>query len=168
MRTNSAAHDRKDGRFAVHALFARICTNWDLSGIDFLTETICRPDPGTYLGKEEENYHGIGVWDGAGPFLVRANFIGTDLTHSNLSEANLYEAHFMDARLSHALLARANLRKASFLDACLDDADLRGASMSEASLHTYCHEHQPKQNRITHPDIDAFQNGHYCRAWMRR
>ena len=57
-----------------------------------------------------------------------------DLSHADLSNANLKYADLSNADLSHADLSNANLRYVDLNNADLSHADLRGASLSHADL----------------------------------
>ncbi len=71
--------------------------------------------------------------------LSKANLIESDLTnanlsHANLDNANLFQAKLSGANLSHAKLGFANLTKVNFSSANLSHANLICADLSSANL----------------------------------
>jgi hypothetical protein len=64
----------------------------------------------------------------------RANLIGAQLDHADLTGANLKEASLNLAQLTGAFLVRADLRDAELLDTTLHFADLSGADCRDANM----------------------------------
>jgi uncharacterized protein YjbI with pentapeptide repeats len=66
--------------------------------------------------------------------VMRATFVGADLSGADLSDANLFKADFSHANLTNAKLARANLMNADLIQADLTRADLTGAKLAKANI----------------------------------
>lgn len=66
--------------------------------------------------------------------VMRATFVGADLTGADFSGANLYKADLSYASLRQANLARANLANADLVNTDFTDATLTDAIISQADL----------------------------------
>jgi uncharacterized protein YjbI with pentapeptide repeats len=66
--------------------------------------------------------------------VMRATFVGADLSGADLSDANLFKADFSHANLTNAKLARANLMNADLVQTDLTRADLTGAKLAKANI----------------------------------
>jgi uncharacterized protein YjbI with pentapeptide repeats len=66
--------------------------------------------------------------------VMRATFVGADLSGADLSEADLFKADFSHAKLVNAKLARANLMNAELIQTDLTRADLTGAKLGKANI----------------------------------
>jgi len=117
------------------SLFATIIELADLSGADLRDTRIIG-----YLRKA--NLRGAllaGANIGADPGnqsmgVMRAQFVGADLTEADLSGANLFKADFSFATLVRADLADANLSHSELVQADLTGADVSGADVSLADV----------------------------------
>ena len=68
------------------------------------------------------------------PDLRGANLISMNLTHANLTKANLEAANLIDADLRHADLKDANLTSVNLCSADLTHANLKDANLRDAIL----------------------------------
>ena len=66
--------------------------------------------------------------------VMRATFVGADLTGADLSGANLYKADLSHAKLTKAKLVGTDLRNAELIQTDLTGADLTGARLDKANL----------------------------------
>src|SRR4051812_5173928 len=66
--------------------------------------------------------------------VMRATFVGADLSGADLSDANLFKADLSHANLTNAKLARANLMNADLIQTDLTRADLTGAKLAKANI----------------------------------
>jgi uncharacterized protein YjbI with pentapeptide repeats len=66
--------------------------------------------------------------------VMRATFVGADLSKADLSDANLFKADFSHAQLTNAKLTRANLMNADLVQADLTGADVTDAKVAQANL----------------------------------
>ena len=90
--------------------------------------------------------------------LSRANLRDADLSHANLSHANLSDADLRGAYLSHANLSRANLRGAYLSHADLSRANLRDADLDYSCWPLSCCSKNVKVDR----KIVAQLAAHFC------
>jgi len=66
--------------------------------------------------------------------VMRATFVGANLSGADLSGANLYKADFSHADLTGAKLNGANLENADLVQTDLGQADLTGARFAKANI----------------------------------
>jgi len=66
--------------------------------------------------------------------VMRATFVGANLSGADLSDADLFKADFSHATLANAKLARANLMNADLIQTDLTRADLTGAKLGKANI----------------------------------
>ncbi|HEX2250936.1 MAG TPA: pentapeptide repeat-containing protein [Gemmatimonadales bacterium] len=66
--------------------------------------------------------------------VMRATFVGADLSCADLTDANLYKADFSHADLSNAKLIRTNLINADLVQTNCTRADLTGAKLAHANV----------------------------------
>ena len=66
--------------------------------------------------------------------VMRATFVGADLSGADLSDANLFKADLSHANLTNAKLARTNLMNADLIQTNLTRADLTGAKLAKANV----------------------------------
>jgi uncharacterized protein YjbI with pentapeptide repeats len=66
--------------------------------------------------------------------VMRATFVGADLSGADLTDANLFKADFSHANLTNAKLANANLMNADLIQTDLTRADLTGAKLAKANI----------------------------------
>jgi uncharacterized protein YjbI with pentapeptide repeats len=66
--------------------------------------------------------------------VMRATFVGADLSGADLTDANLFKADFSHANLTNAKLANANLMNADLIQSDLTRADLTGAKLAKANI----------------------------------
>jgi uncharacterized protein YjbI with pentapeptide repeats len=66
--------------------------------------------------------------------VMRATFVGADLSGADLSDANLFKADLSHANLTNAKLARANLMNADLIQTDLTRADLTEAKLAKANV----------------------------------
>jgi uncharacterized protein YjbI with pentapeptide repeats len=66
--------------------------------------------------------------------VMRATFVGADLSGADFSGTNLFKADFSHANLSGAKLAGANLENAELVQTDLTKADVTGMRLSKADL----------------------------------
>jgi uncharacterized protein YjbI with pentapeptide repeats len=66
--------------------------------------------------------------------VMRATFVGADLSGADLSDANLFKADLSHANLTNAKLGRTNLMNADLIQTDLTRADLTGAKLAKANI----------------------------------
>ena len=66
--------------------------------------------------------------------VMRATFVGADLSGADLSDGNFFKADFSHANLTNAKLVRANLMNADLIQTDLTRADVTGAKLAKANL----------------------------------
>ena len=66
--------------------------------------------------------------------VMRATFVGADLSGADLSDANLFKADLSHANLTNAKLARTNLMNADLIQTDLTRADLTDAKLAKANI----------------------------------
>ncbi len=66
--------------------------------------------------------------------VMRATFVGADLSGADLSGANLFKADLSYATLAKARLVGADLRNSELIQSDLTGADLTGARLNKADL----------------------------------
>jgi uncharacterized protein YjbI with pentapeptide repeats len=66
--------------------------------------------------------------------VMRATFVGADLSGADLSDANLFKADLSHANLTNAQLAHTNLMNADLIQTDLTRADLTGAKLAKANI----------------------------------
>lgn len=66
--------------------------------------------------------------------VMRATFVGANLSGADLSDANLFKADFSHANLTNAKLSRANLMNADLVQTDLTRADLTEAKLAKANV----------------------------------
>jgi len=66
--------------------------------------------------------------------VMRATFVGADLSGADLSDANLFKADLSHANLTNAKLVRTNLMNADLIQTDLTRADLTDAKIAKANL----------------------------------
>jgi uncharacterized protein YjbI with pentapeptide repeats len=66
--------------------------------------------------------------------VMRATFVGADLSGADLTDANLFKADLSHANLTNAKLARTNLMNADLVQTDLTRADLTEAKLAKANL----------------------------------
>lgn len=117
------------------SLFATILEGADLSGANLSNTRIIG-----YL--RSANLSGASLRNanaGADPGnqsmgVMRATFVGADLSGADLTGANLYKADLSHASLVNARLAGANLANADLIQTDFTRADLTGAKMPKANV----------------------------------
>ncbi|MDF5718276.1 MAG: pentapeptide repeat-containing protein [Rhizonema sp. NSF051] len=85
------------------------------------------------LALQDLNKDGVSL---RGLDVPRGEFVGIDLSSSNLSAANLNQTDFTNANLSHANLDHANLSQTKLSGANLSHATLSFARLSQANLNS--------------------------------
>jgi uncharacterized protein YjbI with pentapeptide repeats len=117
------------------SLFATIVEKADLSGANLSKVRLIG-----YL--KSANLTGANLRDanvGADPGnqsmgVMRATFVGADLSNADLTSTNLFKADFSFATLAGARLAGANLSNADLINTDLTRADLTGADLTKANI----------------------------------
>ncbi len=66
--------------------------------------------------------------------VMRATFVGADLSGADLSDANLFKADLSHANLTNAKLARTNLMNADLVQTDFTRADLTDAKLAKANV----------------------------------
>jgi uncharacterized protein YjbI with pentapeptide repeats len=66
--------------------------------------------------------------------VMRATFVGANLSGADLSDANLFKADLSHANLTNAKLARTNLMNADLIQTDLTRADLTGAKLAKTNI----------------------------------
>jgi uncharacterized protein YjbI with pentapeptide repeats len=66
--------------------------------------------------------------------VMRATFVGADLSGADLTDANLFKADLSHAKLVNAKLAGTNLMNADLIQADLSRADVTGAKLAKANI----------------------------------
>jgi uncharacterized protein YjbI with pentapeptide repeats len=66
--------------------------------------------------------------------VMRATFVGADLSGADLTNANLFKADLSHANLSTAKLAGTNLMNSDLIDTDFSRADLTGARLAKANI----------------------------------
>lgn len=66
--------------------------------------------------------------------VMRATFVGADLSGADLTDANLFKADLSHANLTNAKLARTNLMNADLIQTDLTRADLTDAKLAKANV----------------------------------
>jgi uncharacterized protein YjbI with pentapeptide repeats len=66
--------------------------------------------------------------------VMRATFVGADLSGADLTDANLFKADLSHANLSNAKLVRTNLMNADLVQTDLTRADLTDAKLAKANV----------------------------------
>jgi uncharacterized protein YjbI with pentapeptide repeats len=74
----------------------------------------------------------------AGAYLEGACWPSVDLTHANLSQADLGDADLREANLTKADISQADLRRAQLHRAALQEVEATGAQLARANLSSAC------------------------------
>ncbi|MEP6572080.1 MAG: pentapeptide repeat-containing protein [Gemmatimonadota bacterium] len=125
----------RDAKLAHASLFATIVEEADLSGADLSDTRIIG-----YLKKAKlTNAHLQGANIGADPGnqsmgVMRAAFVGADLSGADFSGANLFKVDFSYANLAGANLSHTNITNADLISTDFTGADLTGADLSKSDI----------------------------------
>jgi uncharacterized protein YjbI with pentapeptide repeats len=125
----------RDAKLPHASLFATIVEEADLSGADLSNTRIIG-----YLKKAKlTGAHLQGANIGADPGnqsmgVMRAAFVGADLSGADLSGANLFKADFSYANLAGANLSHTNLTNADLVSTDFTGADLTGADLAKSDI----------------------------------
>ncbi len=117
------------------SLFATIIERADLSGANLRKARIIGYLKGANLAKAVLREANIGADPGNQSMgVMRATFVGADLSGADLSSANLYKADFSFASLTGARLAGADLRTTDLVQTDFSGADITGANFAKADI----------------------------------
>jgi uncharacterized protein YjbI with pentapeptide repeats len=117
------------------SLFATIIEAANLSGANLAHTRIIGYLRGAKLVGTDLRNANIGADPGNQSMgVMRATFVGADLSGADLTAANLFKADFSHATLTRARLAGADLRNADLIQADFTGADLTGARLDQANL----------------------------------
>ena len=117
------------------SLFATIIESADLSGANLAGTRIIGYLRGAKLGGASLRRANAGADPGNQSMgVMRATFVGADLSGADLSDANLFKADLSHANLTNAKLARTNLMNADLIQTNLTRADLTGAKLAKANI----------------------------------
>jgi uncharacterized protein YjbI with pentapeptide repeats len=117
------------------SLFATIIESADLSNANLSRTRIIGYLRGAKLAGASLRYSNAGADPGNQSMgVMRATFVGADLSGADLSDANLFKADLSHANLSNAKLVRTNLMNADLIQSDLTRADLTGAKLARANV----------------------------------
>lgn len=117
------------------SLFATIIESADLSGANLARTRIIGYLRGAKLGGASLRHANAGADPGNQSMgVMRATFVGADLSGADLSDANLFKADLSHANLTNAKLARTNLMNADLVQTNLTRADLTEAKLAQANV----------------------------------
>jgi uncharacterized protein YjbI with pentapeptide repeats len=117
------------------SLFATIIESANLSNANLADTRIIGYLRGAKLGGASLRRANAGADPGNQSMgVMRATFVGADLSGADLSDANLFKADFSHANLTNTKLARANLMNADLIQTDLTRADLTGAKLAKANI----------------------------------
>jgi uncharacterized protein YjbI with pentapeptide repeats len=117
------------------SLFATIVESADLSSANLAGTRIIGYLRGAKLGGASLRRANAGADPGNQSMgVMRATFVGADLSGADLSDANLFKADFSHANLTNAKLVRTNLMNADLVQTDLTRADLTDARLARANV----------------------------------
>jgi uncharacterized protein YjbI with pentapeptide repeats len=117
------------------SLFATIIEAADLSNANLAGTRIIGYLRAAKLGGASLRHANAGADPGNQSMgVMRATFVGADLSGADLSDANLFKADLSHANLTNAKLIRTNLMNADLIQTDLTRADLTGAKLAKANL----------------------------------
>ena len=117
------------------SMFATIVESADLANANLSGARIIGYLRGAKLGGASLRHANAGADPGNQSMgVMRATFVGADLSGADLSDANLFKADLSHANLTNAKLVRTNLMNADLIQADLTRSDLTGAKLAKANL----------------------------------
>src|SRR3954453_12262286 len=117
------------------SMFATIVESADLSNANLSGARIIGYLRGAKLGGASLRHANAGADPGNQSMgVMRATFVGADLSGADLSDANLFKADPSHANLTNAKLVRTNLMNADLIQADLTRSDLTGAKLAKANV----------------------------------
>jgi uncharacterized protein YjbI with pentapeptide repeats len=117
------------------SLFATIIESADLSNADLAGARIIGYLRGAKLNGASLRHANAGADPGNQSMgVMRATFVGADLSGADLSDANLFKADLSHANLTNAKLTRTNLMNAELIQTDLTRADLTDAKLARANI----------------------------------
>lgn len=117
------------------SLFATILESADLRSANLAGTRIIGYLRGAKLGGASLRRANAGADPGNQSMgVMRATFVGADLSGADLSDANLFKADLSHANLTNAKLARTNLMNADLIQTDFTRADLTEAKLAKANV----------------------------------
>ena len=117
------------------SLFATILESADLRSANLAGTRIIGYLRGAKLGGASLRRANAGADPGNQSMgVMRATFVGADLSGADLSDANLFKADLSHANLTNAKLARTNLMNADLVQTDFTRADLTEAKLAKANV----------------------------------
>jgi uncharacterized protein YjbI with pentapeptide repeats len=117
------------------SLFATIIEAADLRNANLESTRIIGYLRGAKLGGASLRHANAGADPGNQSMgVMRATFVGADLSGADLSDANLFKADLSHANLTNAKLVRTNLMNADLIQTDFTRADLTEAKLAKANI----------------------------------